>query len=164
MLSEDEQIEINMNATSALRSEEDPANTDTPPLSRPQPPPPPPPPPDPPDPQDAKVTEMANEYYLEVIAAFDIHRMVPLIDRNRPKKFPLIPENREKLRAMNRALEQLMTERDFDLTELNTLHYTVATTMAGTIIAKSATPTTQTDPDACTKKRSKQPGKQFGGL
>ena len=95
-----------MNATSALRAEEEPANTDTPPLSLPQPPPPPPSPlPNPPEPRDTKVKEIANEYYMEVITALDLHRATPLIDRKRPKKFPLFPENREKLRAMNLALE-----------------------------------------------------------
>ena len=173
-ISEDEKIEIERSAKLTVRSEETTEDLIPPDSSPPSISVPPSSILAPPssletetEPTEAeeKMKEMINTYYEEVIVMFETYQLLPLTERKKPKTFPLTKENRDKLEAMNGALELFLDRgKEITLTDLNTLHYAAAVSLAGTELTGSVTTETKVDPDAKMKKSIESIRKTIGRL
>ena len=114
---------------------------------------------------DKETQDMIDKFYEEVLVIYRRYLTIPITEREKPKKFSLTKENRKKLEAMNEALKLILNlEEEMTLTDLNTLHYAGAVSIAGTIIPGSDEIKPPFDPDAKIKKKIESIRKTIGKL
>ena len=114
---------------------------------------------------DKEIQEMIVKYYEEVLVMYRKYQMIPITEREKTNNFQLTTENRKKLKAMNEALQLILDlGEEISLTDLNTLHYAAAISIAGITITGSEKPKTEFDPDAKIKKNIEDIRKTIGKL
>ena len=76
--------------------------------------------------------KIVDKYKEEITVKFEASKNIPLADRARPKKLDYSPESKQKLKAANQAITELLEDlHELDCTTLNTLYYAAASVVAG---------------------------------
>lgn len=84
--------------------------------------------------QPARQREMNAGMKAHLIVMFDKHKCMELSERVKPKKYRMNKENEEKIEDINNILTEFLNSNpNLTITELNTLHYTAAVVLAGTV-------------------------------
>ena len=84
-------------------------------------------------------SEMKIKMKENLMVTFDNFKMKSLCERKRIQTFKMTDKNKQKLVFMNEILTEFIEGKNWDITSLNTLHYSAAMVLAGEAPGRSYT-------------------------